>query len=104
MSEKDFYQWQGDDLIIQVYVQPKASKNEFCAVHVTENKTAIKIRITAPPVDGKANQQVIQFLSKSFKVSKSQVKLLSGETSRQKRFCIHSPKQLPSIISPESRS
>jgi len=91
----DFFQWQGDDLIIQIYVQPNASKNEFCAVH----GDTIKVRITAPPVDGKANQQLIQFLSKSFKVSKSQVQLLSGETSRQKRFCIHSPKALPVVVS-----
>jgi len=90
----DFFHWQGDDLIIRIYVQPKASKNEFCAVH----DDAIKVRITAPPIDGKANQQLIQFLSKNFKVPKSQVQLLSGESSRQKRFCIHSPKALPAII------
>ena len=102
MNDDDFYQWQGKNLIMRVYVQPKASKNEFCAVHVADNKAAIKVRITSPPVDGKANQQLIQFLSKSFKVSKSQVQLLNGESSRQKRFCIQSPKQLPSMIFPES--
>jgi uncharacterized protein (TIGR00251 family) len=95
----DYYQWQDDDLILCVYVQPKASKNEFCDVH----GNAIKVRITAPPVDGKANQQLIQFLSKSFKVSKSQVHLLNGETSRQKRFRISSPKKLPEII-PKKKS
>lgn len=94
MSADAFYQWQGDDLILRVYVQPKASKNEFCAVH----GDAIKVRITAPPVDGKANQQLIQFFAKSFKVPKSQVQLLTGEASRQKRFCIHSPNKLPSEI------
>jgi len=98
MSENEFFQWQGDDLILCVYVQPKASKNEFCAVRITEDGSAIKVRITAPPVDGKANQQLIQFLSKSFKVSKSQVTLLNGESSRQKRFFIQSPKQLPDVI------
>jgi len=95
MSADDYCQWQGDDLIIRIYVQPKASKNEFCAVH----GDAIKIRVTAAPVDGKANQQLIQFLSKSFKVPKSQVELLNGESSRQKRFCIHSPKLIPEVIS-----
>ena len=94
MTVDDFYHWQGDDLILRIYVQPKASKNEFCDVH----GDAIKVRITAPPVDGKANQQLIQFLSKSFKVSKSQVQLLSGESSRKKRFCIQSPQILPDRI------
>ena len=61
-------------------------------------------RITAPPVDGKANQQLIQFLSKSFKVSKSQVKLLSGDSSRHKRFCIQSPQKLPSMIQSKTSS
>ena len=99
MSDQEFYRWQGDDLILKVFVQPKASKNEFCEVRQTELDSAIKIRISAPPVDGKANQQVVQFLSKVFQVSKSQVTLLTGETSRQKRFCIKSPKKLPAIIS-----
>jgi len=91
----DFFHWQGDDLIIRIYVQPNASKNEFCAVH----GDTIKVRITASPIDGKANQHLIQFLSRNFKVPKSQVQLLAGEISRQKRFCIHSPKALLDIIS-----
>ena len=89
-----FYEWQNDDLLLRVKVQPKASKDEFC--EVMEN--SLKVRITSPPVDGKANQHLIKFLAKKFKVSKSQIELLSGDTHREKRFKISSPKLLPSFI------
>jgi len=89
-----FYEWQGNDLLLRVKAQPKASKDEFA--EVLDNR--LKIRITTPPIDGKANQHLIKFLARQFKVSKSQIELLTGDTSREKRFMIRSPKQLPAII------
>ena len=47
-----FYEWQGENLLLRVKTQPKASKDEFA--EVLDNR--LKIRITAPPIDGKANQ------------------------------------------------
>jgi len=89
-----FYEWQHDDLLLRIKVQPKASKDEFCEIMGER----LKIRITAPPVDGKANQHLIKFLAKQFKVSKSQIELMSGETSREKRFRISSPRLIPDFI------
>jgi len=89
-----YYEWKNKDLFLRVKVQPKASKDEFCEVM----GNCIKVRITAPPVEGKANQHLIKFLAKQFKVSKSQIELLSGETNREKRFRIFNPKLLPSFI------
>lgn len=89
-----FYEWRENDLILCLKVQPKASKDEFCEVMGPR----IKLRITAPPVDGKANQHLTKFLAKQFKVSKSQIELISGECSREKRFKICQPKQLPDFI------
>ncbi len=89
-----FYQWEGDNLYLAVQVQPRASCTKIMGVHAER----LKIKITAPPIDGKANAEIIKFLSKLFKVAKSQVQLMSGETSREKRFCIKSPKQLPELI------
>jgi uncharacterized protein len=86
-----FYEWKQNALILRIKVQPKASKDEFCEVM----GNCLKVRITAPPVDGKANQHLIKFLAKQFNVNKSQIELLSGETNREKRFKIISPKQLP---------
>ncbi|MCK4587889.1 MAG: YggU family protein [Gammaproteobacteria bacterium] len=62
------------------------------------NKT-LKIRITAPPVDGKANSHLIKYLAKTFGVAKTRVKLVSGDNNRNKRLRIHSPNNLPAGIS-----
>jgi len=86
-----FYEWKDGDLLLRIKAQPKASKDEFCEVL----GNCLKVRITAPPVDGKANQHLIKFLAKQFKVSKSQVKLISGETNREKRFKISEPVLIP---------
>lgn len=96
----EFYQWRDGNLLLHVKIQPKASNSEFCGL-LDER---LKIRISAAPSDGKANQQLVQFLAKQFRVSKSQVSLQSGESSREKRFMIVAPKQIPaelaSMISP----
>lgn len=94
-----FYEWTNDDLLLYLKVQPKASKDEFCEVMGKR----LKVRITAPPIDGKANQHLIKFLAKQFKVSKSQVELISGESARGKRFKISNPTLLPSFILNENR-
>ena len=93
-----FYQWQGDDLIIACHLQPKASKDEFCG----EQNERLRIRITAPPIDGKANAHLCKFLAKQFGVSKSRVSIIQGELSRQKRLCITSPTKLPAILNIQS--
>lgn len=61
-------------------MQPKASKNEIVGLH----GDAIKIRLTSPPVDGKANKALVSFLAKTLQVSKSQVTLHSGLQNRNK--------------------
>jgi uncharacterized protein (TIGR00251 family) len=71
-------------VIINVRVIPRASKSEIVGIH----DGALKIRISAPPVDGAANVEIIRFLAKTFGVSKSNVFILSGETSKNKRIKI----------------
>lgn len=88
------WQWQGDDLVLAVHVQPRASRDEW----VGEHDGALKLRITAPPVDGKANAHLAKFLARAFGVTRGSVELVSGESSRRKRFRIRSPKRLPEII------
>lgn len=86
--------WEKDVLILQVYVQPRASRDEICGLH----GDSLKVRITAPPVDGKANQYLCKFLAKEFGVAKSKVSLLSGETGRLKKFAIEQPEKLPLVL------
>lgn len=65
-------------------VQPRASRNAFAGTM----GDAIKLAITAPPVDGKANQAVIEYLSDLFRVPKSSIVIVSGETGRNKLIAI----------------
>jgi uncharacterized protein (TIGR00251 family) len=59
--------WDGQDLILDLHVQPRASRDEIVGVIGDR----LKVRITAPPVDGKANQHLIAYLAKQFRVAKS---------------------------------
>ena len=69
---------------VNFYVQPRASKTEVVGRH----GNAIKIRVKAPPVDGAANEELIRFLSKRFKVPRRAVDLVSGSSSRHKQIAI----------------
>ena len=89
-----FYRRDDADLILDCHLQPKASRDEFAGLHGER----VKIRLTAPPVDGKANAQLLAFLATAFSVGKNQVSLESGLQSRQKRVRIKQPRQLPSAL------
>lgn len=70
--------------VIRVYVQPRASKNELAGVH----EGSLKVRLTAPPIEGKANKECISFLAKLFNVPKSSIEILQGQKSRHKKFLL----------------
>ena len=63
-----------------VRVQPRASKTEVAGMH----GEALKVRIAAPPVDGAANDALTIFLAEIFMVSRRNVRIVGGETSRSK--------------------
>lgn len=67
-------------LRLRLFIQPKASKNEIIGPH----NGALKIKITAPPVDGKANVALVDFLSDVLDLPKRQIEILKGETGRNK--------------------
>ena len=70
--------------LLAVRIQPRASKNEI----VPMEGGTLKIRLTAPPVDGAANEALVKFLSDVLGIAKSRVEIVSGETSREKRIKI----------------
>lgn len=76
------WQEQADGLVLRVVVQPRASRCEFSGIQGDE----LKLRLTAPPVDGAANACCQEFLAKLFRVPKSAVRIEAGETSRHKRI------------------
>ena len=71
-------------IAFKVYIQPRASGNEIAG----RWQDALKIRLTAPPADGKANQALLKFLAKQLGVPKSDLEILSGAASRSKKICV----------------
>jgi uncharacterized protein (TIGR00251 family) len=67
---------------LRVHIQPRAAKNRVGGLH----GNALKLAVTAPPVDGKANKVVAIYLAELFQVSRKNVLLLSGRQSRSKVF------------------
>jgi uncharacterized protein (TIGR00251 family) len=63
-----------------VRVQPRASKTEIAGIH----GDALKVRLSAPPVDGAANDALVEFLARIFSVARRDVTILAGESSRSK--------------------
>lgn len=91
-----WYEWRAGALILNIRVQPRASRDEI-AGHLDAR---LKVRLRAPPVDGKANQQLIRFIAKLCGVSPGKVTLLSGTTGRNKRLSVDSPQRLPQGVAP----
>ena len=69
---------------MHVHVQPRAGRSELVGLH----GTALKVRVTAPPVDGRANAATAAVLAAALRVAPSRVVLASGGHSRIKRFRI----------------
>jgi len=85
-----FFRWQGSDLILQVNVQPRARQDKIVGVH--DNR--LKIRIKAPPVDGKANRYLCQYLARLCKLPIRHIDVVSGALNAHKTIIIRDAKQL----------
>jgi uncharacterized protein (TIGR00251 family) len=72
-------------IILPVRAQPGARK----AGIVGEHAGALKVAVTAPPEDGRANKALLEVLREALGLKRSQLELLSGATSREKRFLVH---------------
>lgn len=77
-TEKD------DSIIFNIRVIPRSSKSEI----VGEYDGNLKVKLCSPPIDGKANKELIKLLSKTLKSAKSDIEIISGETSKSKRIQI----------------
>jgi uncharacterized protein (TIGR00251 family) len=73
-----------EGLIVKVAVIPRASRNQAAGL----KEDALKIKLTAPPVEGAANKACLQFLAKALGLPKSSLAIASGESSRTKRILI----------------
>ncbi|HEY5653517.1 MAG TPA: DUF167 domain-containing protein [Pontiella sp.] len=83
----NFFEEKDESLILNIRVIPRSSQNQI----VGPIEDALKIRIQAPPINGKANAYLIKFLSKRWGLAKSDIEIISGETGRSKRIQIFTP-------------
>ena len=85
-----------DGLLIRIKIVPNSSKNDL----IIENEF-IKVKVTAQPIENKANKALIEFLSKRFKVPKTSIEIVKGDTSKEKTllFSIKDEEKKQNIIS-----
>lgn len=81
------------ELTLELHVQPGARKTEVAGTH----GDALKIRLAAPPVEGKANAALLAFLAEAFGVPLRQVALRRGEASRKKLVVVSAPAKRPDL-------
>ncbi len=91
MTDAAWRRENADGIVLSLHIQPGAKRTEVAGVH----GKALKIRLAAPPVDGKANAQLLRFLAETFGVPARAVTLLRGETSREKTVRIDQPALRP---------
>ncbi len=75
-----WYRQQADTLVLTLHVQPGAKKTQVIGLH----GDALKIKLAAPPIEGRANETLRRFIADTFKVSLRHVEFKQGEQSRHK--------------------
>ena len=85
-----------DGLLISIKIVPNSSKNDL----IIEDEF-IKVKVTAQPIENKANKALVEFLSKRFKVPKTSIEIVKGDTSKEKTllFSIKDEEKKQKIIS-----
>lgn len=73
-----------DGVILSLKISPNSSKNEI----IKSEDGSIKVKITAQPIDGKANKALVEFLSKQLKIPKSSIEIIKGHTGKDKSLLI----------------
>lgn len=86
-----WFRWDGPDLVLQVRIQPRASRDEIAGVV----GDCLKVRITAPPLEGRANAHLIAFVARQFGTTRHHVSLLQGEKARIKLLRVCAPTKIP---------
>ena len=84
----------GPDLLLDVRVQPRAAKTEFAGLMGER----LRIRLQAPPVDGRANSALTEFVAAACGLPRSRVTLEKGATGRDKRLRLHGVPEVPAAL------
>ena len=84
--DDSFVETAAEGVLLKVYTQPRASRTRVVGIH----DGMLKVACTSPPVDGKANKELIGFFSRMLGVAKRDIELKRGQSSRRKQFAIRS--------------
>ena len=86
-----WYRREGDSITLTLHIQPGAKRSEVAGLH----GDALKIRLAAPPIEGRANEALLKFIAELFEVPQRQVELLRGAQSRHKTVRVEGSKVEP---------
>jgi len=89
-----WYRRNGEIITLTLHVQPGAKKSEIAGIH----GEALKIRLAAPPVEGRANEALQKFIAELFAVPRRRVELIQGAQSRRKIVAIRGSKIDPETL------
>ena len=87
----------GTAIVLTLHVQPGARRTEVTGTRGVGTQMRLKIRLAAPPVDGKANAELLRFLADAFGVPRRDVTLVRGDASREKIVRIVRPRMRPDV-------
>lgn len=90
----DWYRRDGESLSLTLHVQPGAKRTEIAGLH----GEALKIRLAAPPIEGRANEALLRFIADTFDVPLRQVELKQGGQSRHKVMMVTGSKVAPESV------
>jgi uncharacterized protein (TIGR00251 family) len=91
VAESAWCREDGDDVLLQLHVQPGAKRTEVGGIHGEGATARLRLRLAAPPSDGRANAELVRFLAAAFAVPLRAVTLARGATSRQKTVRVARP-------------
>jgi len=86
-----WFAWRAGELQLELQIQPGAKRDAFAGLHGDR----LKIKVHAPPLDGRANEQLVAFLAASFDTAKSNIGIVRGESGRAKSVRIRGARKLP---------
>jgi len=89
-----WYRREGDSITLTLHIQPGAKRSEMAGLH----GDALKIRLAAPPIEGRANEALLRFIADSFGVPLRQIELLRGAQSRHKMVKVMGSKVEPETL------
>lgn len=98
MTERPFYTWDGDVLVLNILGTPNAKKDAIGKVKGHQLCVSVK----AVPRGGKATDYMVRFLAEEFGVSVRDIEVVTGRTNVNKVLRIHSPKRLPGVIAQQN--